>query len=160
MNNIETPLAKVSAKVLEDWGMMMVDRMPPTLELFETPGTNFIASIRYEGPFSGTLLILAKEPFMDKLARNLLGIDSTDELSHGERVDSLREMVNILLGNFLTEAFSTDITFDLFSPMVVEATEHDLVEFFSTNHVYSFMADNEPVAITSFIGDWQCRLKS
>lgn len=149
MNNIEHPLKRVSLKVLEDWGMMLVDEVPDlTPAAFNPNEPVYMSWIELHGSVSGAVSIVAQKDFMCNLAGNLLGALDADDLSDEDWKDSFKEMGNVLAGNFITEAYGKDVVFDLLNPSVSEIPFTDLDRFTQRSVVFGFMADDKPVAMT------------
>ena len=144
----EPILRKTGARVLEDWGMMMVDEVSLEKNPFDFTDKFYISSVCYRGPINGTLSILAQKAFMDSLCRNLLGLDETHIITEGDGEDTFRELANVLLGNFLTEAYGEELVFDLNPPNVTHADREKIREFLKNRKIYYFAADQKPVAFS------------
>lgn len=148
--NTSTPLNALVSRILGDFAFMIVGD-----ELSETPGAPewLFAKVTYRGPMQGTIHCWCTRPFATELTSNLLGLDPESPEVSAELCDSVRELMNILCGNLVTERFGAEAVFDLSIPEVEEtlagpelqgAPEHDLcrlevsdapiiVEHFSTN---------------------------
>lgn len=146
MTNEQHPLKDTALKVLEDWGMMLVDQVEPSTTLFELDNPLYMSWINLHGVVSGALSIVAQEGFMKTLANNLLGIEG--EISQDEYRDAFKEMSNVLAGNFITAAYGEDTVFDLINPNVEIIDSKELEKFISRKIVFSFLADEHPVAVT------------
>lgn len=143
------PLKTVCLKVLEDWGMMIVDEVTePSAEMFCDSEQVYISSVNLHGVITGSVSILSQLPFMQTLARNVLGIDDLSELTKGDCLDAFKEMGNILAGNFITEAYGEDVVFDLLNPSVSETSFSSVTDFIDKNIVFAFLADDAPVAVS------------
>lgn len=142
------PLSKASLKVLEDWAMMIVEEvLDATVEVFDANQNFYMSWVKLEGVISGAVSIVAQEPFMRCLAHNLLA-DDENEPTFEDCKDAFKEMSNVLAGNFLTEAYGEDVVFDLISPNVSEVPFEEVERFTKRNIVFTFVADDSPVAIT------------
>ncbi|MCB0324335.1 MAG: chemotaxis protein CheX [Bdellovibrionales bacterium] len=148
MLNVESfkdTLTQVTARVLEDWAMMLVEPADSVPEIFGDNDRCFCSSIRYRGVFNGVYSIVCPPGFLEVLASNVLG--SEDEIEDDDRLDALREMANVLCGNLLTEMYGEDPVFDVVMPRIRELPSSEIGEFFSERTI-CFLADDEPIAIT------------
>lgn len=148
MSNADTPLGRVSTKILEDWAMMFVEEVEPRSEIFDLSKPFYFGSVDFKGTFSGILGVIFQDAFLKAVAINLLGMDGDVEPSKADKLDAAAEMVNILTGNFLTEAYGADEVFDVVAPRVVELRSNTITEAIKGKQVVCFMADDAPVAIT------------
>jgi chemotaxis protein CheY-P-specific phosphatase CheC len=62
------------------------------------------ASIAFRGQIDGQIEIVAPCDFCTELAANMLGTDPNDDVAERRGIDSLRELLNITCGNFVTAA--------------------------------------------------------
>ena len=148
MNDNHHVLKAVGIKVLQEWGLMVAEEVPPAACVFESGKPLYLASMHFEGVFRGTVYLSAQRPFMDMLARNLLGYDSEDSVSTDNAEDALREMANVVLGNFLTEAYGTDTPFSLTNPSVTPVVSTSTRLVGDIRNVYHFLADDQPLSIS------------
>lgn len=144
-------LQNTGARVLEDWAMMLVDPAEGT-QIFESSDPFYFGTVEFAGPKKGTVCIVVQDSFMDALSRNLLGLDPSVEVTDADKQDALKEMANVLTGNFLTEAFGKTDVFDVVLPLV-HKVGYDVVErvLHSQSPVKKalyYLADGEPVAFT------------
>jgi len=146
MNN-EHPLKKTALKVLEDWGMMLVDEVSKSEAQFDQSLPLYMSWVEMKGAFEGAVSIISQEQFLKTLAGNLLGA-SEESLSDEDAKDAFREMGNVLAGNFLTEAYGTDLSFDVTPPQVNEIPFSELATLGSRPVSFYFVADELPVAIS------------
>ena len=124
--------------------MMLVDHEPTAPEHFVPDEPFLVASIRFDGIVSGCYRLLCQRPFAELLTSNLLGMD--DEVNESQMNDALKEMINVLTGNLLTQTYGEDTVFTLTMPESHLATAEDLAVFRSPR-VFSYLADSEPLQI-------------
>ena len=113
MKHIEESLSQVGNLVLEEWAMMMVDAAPKALSIFELDAPFYVSTATFTGVFSGEITVVCQSPFLDCLTRNLLSMSSEDALDEAMKQDSLRELANLVSGNFLVETYGPETTFEL-----------------------------------------------
>jgi CheY-specific phosphatase CheX len=148
VSNADHPLRKASLKVLETWGMMIVDEVQSVdASLFDPNEPVFMSWVNLDGAMSGAVSIVAQADFLKTLAVNVLG-DEEASLDGPACQDAFRELGNILAGNFLTEAYGEKAVFDLLHPNVTEVPFSDVEKFTQRNIVFAFLADEKPVAVT------------
>lgn len=144
-------LQNTGARVLEDWAMMLVDPAEDT-KIFQSEEPFYFGTVDFAGPKKGTVCIVVQDNFMDSLTKNLLGLEPAAQVTEADKQDALKEMSNVLTGNFLTEAFGNTDVFDVVLPLV-HKVGYDVVEKVLKNTSDSkkalyYLADGEPVAFT------------
>lgn len=93
--------------------MMLVEPAQEAAAVFDRGAPFFRVAAHYRGVFDGDLTIICQAPFLDVLARNVLGVEDDAAVSDAERWDAARELANIISGNFLVEAYGEETIFDL-----------------------------------------------
>ena len=141
---IKTSIATVTARILEDWGMMMVDPLPVSPEVFQGSDKIMMATISFKGVVDGSYKVMCQQAFAEQLARNLLGSD--ESATESEQHDALREMANVLCGNLLTECYGNDTIFDLSAPSVSTEDVASVAPQISSRTV-CYSADGQPVVV-------------
>ena len=143
-------LIGTAATILEDWGMLLVDRAQEELQIFSVDEPFYLAELRFNGCVNGTYQVLTQKGFANVLVANLLG-EEPHEIEEQTAQDVLRELINVLSGNLLTEQFGVEETFDLSSPAVRIIEKAEAEKFFQQTN-FCFRGDDEPVGIA-------CRLE-
>jgi CheY-specific phosphatase CheX len=142
------PLRLTAERILADWGHMLVDSVQPSPELFTPAEPIFLAWADLKGVIDGSVSILAQDSFLTALTTNLLGVHPDELPTPEEKSDVLREMANVIAGNFLTEAYGTDTVFDVIQPQVSQISAGEVSRFMARKIVFSFLADDAPVALS------------
>ena len=106
-------LERVRDYVLEEMAMMMLEPFHEIGDPFETDSDYYVVRARYKGVFKGALTVICQLPFADLLPKNLLGILGDESVSDSDRLDALKELTNVISGNFLLDAFGEETVFDL-----------------------------------------------
>ncbi len=149
MKKNDHPLRNTAAKVLENWGMMMIDEVPePRTELFALDEPLFHSLIELHGAVSGSVSIIAQRDFLSALSHNLLGEPEEVNIDDPQQEDAFRELGNVLAGNFITEAYGDDVVFDLLNPTVCTISSSQADALFARDVVFEFLADGAPIAFT------------
>ncbi|HPW69640.1 MAG: chemotaxis protein CheX [Desulfomonilia bacterium] len=76
------------------------------------------AHITFEGPSSGELGLLMDPDFAAELASRILGVDEKGDLLQEMVVDAVKELLNVICGQFLTQRFGYEPAFTLGVPRV------------------------------------------
>lgn len=116
--NTTTKLGTVVSRILGDFAFMIVGEelpeIPPAPEWFR-------AEVTYRGPLNGAIHCWCTRPFASELSGNLMGLDPSSPDAAAEAQDSIREFMNILCGNLVTERYGSEAVFDLSIPTVEES---------------------------------------
>jgi len=76
------------------------------------------AHITFEGQSSGELGLLMDPGFAAELASRILGVDKSGDLLQEMIVDAVKELLNVICGQFLTQRFGYEPAFTLGVPRV------------------------------------------
>lgn len=116
-------LSKVTVRILEEAAFLFSDDLPPA----DRPDADWQpvgATLSFEGNGqSGALHVWADVAMVRSLASNMLGLDEDDPESGAHIADALKELLNMILGNVLTEAWGTEPVFHLGIPELLDASE-------------------------------------
>ncbi len=127
--------------------MMLAEEVTRPEAHFNPSEPLFLSWVEMKGTFEGAVSIISQEAFLRTLAANLLGA-SEDAVSSEDEKDAFREMGNVLAGNFLTEAYGTDLAFDVTPPHVNEVPFSELEKVSNRPVSFFFIADELPVVVT------------
>jgi CheY-specific phosphatase CheX len=118
MNNaaiVETA-RKVMMRILEDTAFIFTDTLsPPDVPELTSWKPEGVA-LRFEGQARGELRMWVDPGFALLAAANMQGIEPDTEGAQEKGIDALKELLNIMVGNFITEMFGTRPVFDLGLP--------------------------------------------
>lgn len=115
-----TTLTMVFSDVLANLAFMFTGEPPPE------PLADDVwleGTIRYYGPVSGSLRLRCTRDFSIALAANLLGTDADHSDAEENANDAIKELMNILCGQFVTSAYGTGEVFRLTIPQIAEIPE-------------------------------------
>jgi hypothetical protein len=119
-------IRNVVARVLEDASFVFSDELQadarPDLALWDAEGV----ALSFTGEKSGVFRIWTDKAFAMLLAANMLGVDTSSPTAIEKGNDALKEMVNIIVGNALTELFGEVAVFNLGIPEKAEATRQTI----------------------------------
>jgi len=113
---IHETLAVVAGRILEDAAFVFTDRMQEGAcsrpASWEADGV----SLSFTGAASGTVHLWADEGFARYAASNMLGLEPGADDAAAQGMDALKELLNIIVGNFLTEVYGAAPVFNLGIP--------------------------------------------
>jgi CheY-specific phosphatase CheX len=116
-------LARVSARILEDAAFVFTDSIEqqdcPSSDTWNAEGV----SLGFRGKPSGRLHMWAGEGFARCAAANMLGVDEQAVDAQEKGMDALMELLNMIVGNLLTEHYTQSAIFDLDLPRRLERAE-------------------------------------
>jgi CheY-specific phosphatase CheX len=114
--NIENAVFESAARVFETSAFMSVY---PWEDGNELPMPDIAATMSFSGHSSGSLTLQMVSRILDMLAENMLGEPPGGEDADEKRQDALKEVLNMICGNFLTEWAGEDPVFELSPPSIV-----------------------------------------
>jgi hypothetical protein len=110
-------LASVAERMFEGLAFMLP---MPEADADGTPVPSPIAvRVAFDGPFAGTLVLVASEAMLPALARNMLGFDEGAEPPREKQMDALKELINVICGNLLPAIAGPAAVFDVRAPEVI-----------------------------------------
>ena len=130
----------VSVRILEDAAFLFVDQIQDG----NKPDHNWSATgaeLRWTGPSRGVMRVWMDPAFLAVLSANMLGIEEDDPTAAKAGIDAMREVLNMVVGNCLTEAWGPGPVFNLEIP---EAAVSDLLVS-DMSEGFWVDADNHPV---------------
>lgn len=114
MNNQEMELYQTAAMTFEQLAFMFVT--PELEEDHRDDSVQAAATVEFEGPLSGRLVISANGELLEPLASNMLGLDEASEM---QQCDALGEVSNVVCGNIMPRIAQSSEAFRITSPNVV-----------------------------------------
>lgn len=122
-NNNETVreiAIRVISRVLEESAFIFTEELDggdrPSLDTWDAIGVSLV----FKGKPGGTVHMWAGNTFACYAAANMLGVDQEDCCVNEKGIDALKEALNMVVGNFITEAFGEEQVFDLALPQKIE----------------------------------------
>jgi len=118
-DEVREALEIVSVRILEEAAFLFADAMPPA----SAPTGNWGAvgaEIRWSGPSSGAMRVWSTQALLRLLAANMLGVEESDPAVNASGFDALREILNMVTGNCLTEAWGPGPVFHLEIPRAAD----------------------------------------
>lgn len=118
-------LLAVAPRTIECATFIFVDEVESGEKKSLPDWSPFGVYLDYEGPAKGSLHLWAEPAFLMTLSANMLGVE-VDSAQAGEKAqDAFKELLNMTMGAFLTEAFGTLPVINLSIPELLDASELD-----------------------------------
>ncbi len=114
-NETQEKIFEVLESVLEQFAFAFCETVDKD-EIKDIPDEMIHSSLAFKGPYSGEIALVLSLDLCIELAGNVLGMDPGDEGVEDYGQDSLKELLNVLIGNVLTELYGEDAFFDFDTP--------------------------------------------
>jgi hypothetical protein len=142
--NTSTTLTSVVSRILGDFAFMVVsdelNNVPTAPEWLQ-------GTMSYRGPMQGALNCWCTRPFALELSANLLGLDPSDGDAVVQSQDALREFMNVLCGNLMTERYGAEAVFDLSIPAVQETLSSPMLSGVAEHDRCMVEVDDAPLIV-------------
>jgi CheY-specific phosphatase CheX len=117
---LSTALATIR-RILEEGVFIFTDHLEkderPDADQWRARGV----ALDFAGPCTGALRMWAGEEFLRFAAANMLGVDEDSADAQEKGMDALKEILNMIVGNFLTALYGDKPVFDLGLPREIDA---------------------------------------
>lgn len=122
------PLTDVFCRVMESMAFYFLDPIEAdeARDLSDTVSQYQQVTMRFDGPHKGSILMYMPLSMFTTLSANMLGVDEGDQQALSQQNDAVRELLNIVCGQSLTEIWGTGPVFDLRIPQMVEVSTAEL----------------------------------
>lgn len=142
---------KVINRVLEESAFIFTDILEkgdyPDVRSWDAEGV----SIEFKGEKSGVFHMWGDKNFYVCAAANMLGIDSDEPNAKKKGIDALKEILNIIVGNFITEAYGTEPIFQLALPEKLDGEL--LIEDSANENAIWLEAEENPILFVTRLKD-------
>jgi chemotaxis protein CheY-P-specific phosphatase CheC len=141
-------LRTVVTRVLEDASFVFTDDLPAALNAGAAPDQVQGVSLSFAGASSGSFRLWGGAAFAALLSANMTGIDAAQPEAREKGIDAMKEILNIIAGNALTELFGSVAVFNLGIPanadpaqFAMDRTRSDGVWLMAEEHPLLCVAD-------------------
>ncbi|MBD3420471.1 MAG: hypothetical protein GF398_10170 [Chitinivibrionales bacterium] len=114
---------QVISSVLENAAFIFADPMEagsePQLDSWQADGV----ALEFKGSAGGAMHMWAGSGFSRYAAANMLGVEEDDENASRKGLDALKEILNMIVGNLLTEVYGSEPVYDLSIPRTLDKQE-------------------------------------
>ena len=139
-------MEEVVVSVLEKLAYMFADQVPSE-EMPGDAGSLLRADIYFVGSTSGQLTLISSEEMCNELSVNMLGVEPGELDDQGLGREALKELLNVICGQLLTEILGDKPVFDLSAPTVSQMDAVQWKFFCTDSNALSFMVDENPVLL-------------
>ena len=121
---------------------------------FEIVNKKYVSAvISFFGKYRGAIVIAAPEQTSSIIAANMLGLEPEEEESEKKAIDAFTETVNILCGQFLTNAFGQEETFLLSTPVAGVCSVEKVKEMEQGEDAICFSVEGEPFIVSAVVAE-------
>jgi CheY-specific phosphatase CheX len=150
-NTVMQSIRNVMTRVLEDASFVFTDDLPPDARDGVSAGEILGVSLAFKGERTGAFRLWGTPGFAALLVANMTGIDDHNPSAGEKGIDAMKEILNIIAGNALTEIYGTTAVFELGIPettevdrFVTDRSRDDALWLLSEEHPLLCVADLEP----------------
>ena len=143
-NSSKKTLAEVIVAVLENQAFIFAD-VVDNAEAPPLPEEHHVVQMAFIGPVCGGLTMVFPAVMCAEVAANMLGLDEDDELAIAGGQDALKELVNVVCGQVLTEVAGEEPVFDLTVPEISTMDQEAWDKMLRDSETVALLVDDEPV---------------
>ena len=142
----EEELCAVFANVAETMAYMFAERATAD-ELPDEVGEAVESMMSFSGPQSGSMILALPKEMCTELAASVLGVERDDADIAEKGIDAVKEMLNVICGNILTEIAGSEPVFNLSVPASRELDAAAWKSLASQGTTVAFMVDDYPALL-------------
>ncbi len=137
-------LLTVFSEVIEQSAFMFTESLEK--DEIEIEGSTFTqASITFSGPVNGMISMAFPSDLSCEMAANFLGLDEEDPIVLESEADAVGELLNMVVGKFLTDIEGTEPVFDLSVPLIEELSAEKTENLLKDEFCATISTEDEPV---------------
>jgi CheY-specific phosphatase CheX len=139
-------VSEVFCRVIEQIAFMFAEVADPqVLPSMDQPFVE--ASMSFDGPLRGRLVMALPRQACSQIAANVLGMEPDDAFVAERAADSLKEILNVTCGHILTSLAGDRPVFDLSIPQVSDLDDAGVTSMLSLPGTAGFLVDDCPVLL-------------
>jgi Chemotaxis phosphatase CheX len=143
MNTLHETATQTISRILGEAAFIFTDTLDPGAKPADASWDADGVSLRFFGSPGGQLRMWVGKGFACYAAANMLGLDADSDDARRKGMDALKELLNMIVGNFITAAYGDKPVFELGLP---EKISPDLMEKdFSNPDAIWLGAEGNPV---------------
>ncbi len=137
-------LLQLFSEIIEQSAFMFTESIEK--DEIEIEGLTFTqASIIFSGPVKGMVSMAFPSDLSREMAANFLGLEEDDPMVIESEGDAVGELLNMVVGKFLTEVEGTEPVFDLSVPLIEELTTEKTERLLNDEFCATIAVEDEPV---------------
>jgi chemotaxis protein CheY-P-specific phosphatase CheC len=137
--------------LMEAFGHVLVSMVSMSPHMKE--GTNmpemksdaFNVRVEYSGKHAGELCLILEHPLASRIAARILGMEDMNDLSNDMIEDAVRELMNVVCGNFVTLMYGYTPVLNVSIPKVTQIGSVVCNQLMTSPNVCTFTVDEAPV---------------
>ncbi|MAX23454.1 MAG: hypothetical protein CMJ19_03030 [Phycisphaeraceae bacterium] len=139
----QQPMIDVFCRVMESLAFYFVDpvdKADVNMDSLDMPYRQL--SMRFEGPHHGSLVMYIPQSMTPVIWANMLGVDESEAQDAEQQNDAIRELLNVICGQTLTELWGTEPVFDLHVPQLQDLDQSSLIQTLTRPSTCCFSSDD------------------
>ncbi|GEM_PF-2802562 len=144
-DNYKTVLETVVDDVFTNMAFLFCDPIENNIDIHKYDGK--AARMIFHGVVNGSMIAWLENSIIHEMTTNILGIDDDAKLSDAELEDALKELLNVLVGQFLVAAVGDKPIFDLSVPLILTSEKTNVDKLWNSSKSIKFMIDDRPLII-------------
>jgi len=152
-NDHENLLRDTFSNVIEKLAFMFVEEVEEKKPI-KTDSKFLKARMTFDGAMAGVFTIVVSEKMCSEIAVNILGLDSDDRIGKEQMSDALKEVLNVVCGNFITALAGDRPVFELSLPVVSEINASSKKALLNEPEAIELFVDDSPVLLHFSLGDY------
>lgn len=105
------------------------------------------AFMQFHGPIHGTIALAVAKGLCPEIAANSLGLETDDEDAVSKSYDALKELLNVICGNYLTRVAGEEPLFDLTVPQIEDLDLEQWDALVRREGTCAFLVEDYPALI-------------
>lgn len=138
-------LNDVTRRVLEQSAFIFADEIENLDEMAVHSMEMVQVTLDYSGKESGEVSLILPRDLCTEVCNNMLGAGAEDCMAGEYALDSAKELANIVVGQFLTEVYGSNQTFNQSTPRIKTLTAEELSVLLNEEDCTFAVADSQPV---------------
>ncbi|MEW6411918.1 MAG: chemotaxis protein CheX [Candidatus Zixiibacteriota bacterium] len=145
IQTVKETIETVVCEVLEQMAFMFPEPAGGADEIAWDEFEFVAASVSFSGDCEGESLMIAPMPFCVELSANMLGEEIDPANPKEKHCDALKEVLNIVTGQLLTQCFSDKAIFNLSAPRAESVSVAKVRELAGKSDSSCSMVDSYPI---------------
>lgn len=104
-----------------------------------------LTELSFSGDECGEVFLIVPDEFCAELSANMLGEDIDDADPKDKRIDALKEILNIIAGQLLTDIYGEKAMFNLTAPKVKDLPQDEFFSIIDKNEYACSISDEHPI---------------
>ena len=147
----QNTLLNVVSDVLQRFAFMFAEAPENPDQIWQ--GTYLHSTIAFRGPGSGTISLMAPEPLCTDSAANILGVMDTSDLTPDAGEDAIKELSNVICGEFVSILYGSKVIVDLTVPVLCRTDSSKWREMAADSRSFIRDVEGQPMLVSLILAD-------